>query len=272
MVQKTILPLLWEVPQEFRDRLGERVGRQRAMFCEGHLLLVLHRPPREGEADRKGRFFWLSPDGTWASSDPQGGVNALRRHLDEYAELVQELDQREECAVGAEDLFGVLGVLAPVHRAARHMHETLQQARKMCPKDRDLLCLRDRAYAIERAAELLYQETKNSLDLAVAKKAEEQAASSLQMSVSAHRLNLLVAFFFPIATLSALFGVNLDHGLEHFSAPWPFLGVICTGLVLGFVLKWFVTQSRPAALCRRPAAHRDPMVRDRTKRGGRSGR
>ena len=61
---------------------------------------------------------------------------------------------------------------------------------------------------------LLYNEARNSLDFSIARRGEEQARSSHRMAVSAHRLNLLAAFFFPIATLTALFGVNLRHGLE----------------------------------------------------------
>ena len=47
--QKSILPATWEVPAEFRSRLGEKAGRQRAMMAEGHLLLVReHKPIWQG--------------------------------------------------------------------------------------------------------------------------------------------------------------------------------------------------------------------------------
>ena len=39
-----VVPPVWEIPQVIRARLGDQVGRQRAMFHEGHLLLVLHAP------------------------------------------------------------------------------------------------------------------------------------------------------------------------------------------------------------------------------------
>jgi len=272
MTKKSVLPPLWEVPQEFRNRLGDQAGRQRAMFHEGHLLLVLHRPPKEDEAERQGRFFWRSPDGTWTASELRGGPIALQMHLEEYEDSIGQYDRREEEAGGVEDRFKVLAALGPLHRAARHLHQTLQEAREMCPEDRHLIVFRDRAYAIERAAELLYQEVKNSLDLAVAKRAEEQAANGYRMATSDHRLNLLAAFFFPFATLSALFGVHLDHGLEHVSAPLPFLGVLCVGLVLGFLLKSFVSHSRREGISGRAAARRDPHDRNRTKPGVGSGR
>ena len=67
MTNRSILPAVWQVPQEFRDRLGDRAGRQRAMAADGHLLLVLHRPPGPEDAERSGRFFWRRSLRTGAS-------------------------------------------------------------------------------------------------------------------------------------------------------------------------------------------------------------
>ena len=241
MAEQSPLPPHWEVPQKFRDRLGKEAGRQRAMHHDGHLLLVMHRPPEPEEVQRGGRYFWRRPDGAWASNELGSGTQALGRHLEEYAELVEQCDRQEEAAVTAEDYFSVLNRLGPIDRAAGHMHQVLQEARKLVPGDRDLLILRDRAYEIERTADLLYRQTRNSLDFAMARQAEEHAQSSHHMAVSSHRLNLLAAFFFPIAALTALFGVNLRHGLENEYAPWPFLIVLAIGLMFGFVLTSFVT-------------------------------
>lgn len=238
----TLLPSVWQVPAVFRERMGAKVGRQRAMVADGHLLLVLHAPPKPDEPGRVGRFFWRSPDGKWNSSEFGTGVNALNTHLNEYQELISKLDAQEERASSAHDYFDVLERVAPIYRAARNLHAVLQDARKSCPEIRELINLRDRAYDTEREAELLYQGTKNSLDFAVAKRAEEQAASSHRMAVAAHRLNVLVAFFFPIATLTAIFGVNLRTGLEEVAPPFLFLAVIALGLVFGGVLTAFVTR------------------------------
>lgn len=120
----------------------------------------------------------------------------------------------------------------------------LQEARKLCPDDRDIINLRDRAYSIERNAELLYEETKNSLDYRVVKRAEEQAELGRHMEVTAHRLNMLVAFFFPIATLTAIFGINLTHGFETRHSPFLFLAVIGIGLLLGLILTMLVNRRR----------------------------
>ena len=241
MEKKSILPAVWDVPQNFRDRLGQIAGKQRSMSAEDHLLILLHRPPKPEGHERAGRFFWRKPDGSWTSSELGGGPNALKKHLDEYAALIENLEERDDAARNAQDYFSVLNELVPLHRAARNMHQALQQARELVPEDAEVINFRDRSYRIERTAELLYTDTKNSLEFDIAKRAEEQAAASHQMAVSAHRLNVLVAFFFPIATLSAVFGMNLLHGYEEAPAPMPFLIVLLVGLAVGIVLKSFIT-------------------------------
>ncbi|MBC8355179.1 MAG: hypothetical protein H8E66_24655 [Planctomycetes bacterium] len=237
-----LIPPLWEVPQDFRDRMGEQVGRQRPMTADGHLLLVLHAPPKPNENQRHGRLFWRDSEGQWTSKERGTGINALDKHLDEYDELITSLDHLEEQATTSSEYFAILERLSPVHRSAANLHQVLQDAREECPDFRELIDVRDRAYGIERTAELLLAEVKNALDVAVAKRAEEQAATSHHMAVSAHRLNMLAAFFFPIATLMAIFGANLRHGWEETWPPIPMLIVLGLGLTLGGILTVFVTK------------------------------
>jgi hypothetical protein len=237
---KSPLPASWDVPAIFRHRLGISAGRQRAMQADGHLLLVLHAPPQPEEEERHGRYFWRNPEGQWRSSDLGTGPNALKSHLEQYAAVVEKFDAKEDHATSAEDYFAVLEGMGPVCRAAQHLHQVLQQAREAAPDDRTLINLRDQAYAIERRADLLYATAKNGLDYAVARRSEEQAQASHRMSVSAHRLNLLAAFFFPVATLSAVFGVNMRHTLEERYAPYTFLVFVAAGLLCGTVLTLFI--------------------------------
>lgn len=238
-----LIPHLWEVPQVFRDRMGGHVGRQRLMVADGHLLFVLHVLPKPNENQRHGRFFWRDPQGQWTSAERGTGTHALNKHLDEYEEFVSTLDRLEEQATTSSEYFDILEQLSPVRRAASNLYRVLQEAREECPDVRELIDFRDRAYQIERTAELLLADVKNALDVAVAKRAEEQAVSSHRMSVSAHRLNMLAAFFFPIATLMAIFGANLRHGWEDTSPPLPMLVVLGVGLALGVVLTVFVTKA-----------------------------
>jgi hypothetical protein len=244
METKSLLPRVWDVPPVFRSRLGAKAGRQRMMFADGHLLLVVHQPPGPDDPERQGRFLWRKPDGTWTSNDLGSGPNVLSRHLDQFAEALAACDELEDRATRAEDYFHVLDRLAPIHRAARHLHQVLQEARQAIPDARELINCRDRAYEIERNAELLHTDTTNALDVLAAKKAEEQAQASHQMAVSAYRLNLLVAFFFPLATLSGILGVNLLHGFEYVAPPLPFLAFLFAGLLSGFGLMAFVNVRR----------------------------
>lgn len=244
METKSLLPRVWEVPQVFRDRLGSSVGRQRVMAAEGHLLLVVHVPPQPDETARQGRFLWRRPDGTWTSNDLGGGPQVVGKHLDQFAAAVHDCDAWEEQAKSAEDYFSVLERLSPIQRTARNLHAVLQDARQLCPEDRDLINHRDRAYEIERTAELLHTEIKNSLDLLMARHADEQARASRRMAASAHRLNLLAAFFFPLAAFSGVLGVNLVHGFETFQPPLPFLGFVAAGVIAGLILMTFVAAAR----------------------------
>jgi len=81
---KSVLPATWDLPAEFRARVGEKVGRQRAMVADDHLLLVLHRPPRGSENERVARFLWRKPDGSWQASDLGNSAAVLTRHLAEF--------------------------------------------------------------------------------------------------------------------------------------------------------------------------------------------
>lgn len=244
MEPKSVLPATWGVPDVFRKRLGDRAGRQRVMQADGHLLLVLHKPPQPDDTVRQGRFFWRKPDGTWSTNDIGGGIGTMSRHLAEYAEAIQVYDGREESAQTSAEYFRVLEGLAPIHRAIAHLHQVLQEARKLVPEDRSLINFRDQAYDMERTADLLCMGAKNGLDFSIAMRAEEEATASRKMARSAHRLNILVAFFFPLATLTGLFGVNFPLGIESYlQPPWGILGLVCVGLASGALLAVAVTRT-----------------------------
>lgn len=264
MQKKSLIPATWTVPEIFRERLGRRIGRQRMMTADGHLLLALHAPPLPDEESRDGCLFWRDPSGEWRSSEHGAGPNALSKHLTSFEDAVDKLDQLETKSEGdalasarkhrydggdfvgrADDYFVLLESLLPLHRTTTHLHQVLQEARKAIPEDRDLINFRDLAYELERQAQLLYTSAKNALDFDIARRTEQHAKASHKMATSAHRLNVLAGFFFPIATLSAVFGVNVVHGFEKTPGPGPFLTLVAAGLVAGFCLTMFL--QRPAA-------------------------
>ena len=84
----------------------------------------------------------------------------------------------------------------------------------------------------------------SGLEFAMARQAERQALASHKMAVSAHRLNVLAALFFPLATLSAVFGVNMKHGLEDQATTLPFLVFVACGMLGGALLALFVTRKQ----------------------------
>jgi hypothetical protein len=210
------------------------------MVHDGHLLLVLHKPPRSDETSRRGRFFWREPNGEWHSSDLGGGPNSLFKHIAEFQEVFEKLDGVEETAESSVTLGGVIESLTPLRRSVHNLYDVLQESRKEVPDDRQLLNARDRAYDLDRNVELLLDNARNGLEFMIARRAEQQAVEAHKMAVSAHRLNLLVAFFFPIATLAAVMGTNLRHGYEEIHSPFPFVGMLAIGLVAGIILRGFL--------------------------------
>lgn len=232
---KTPLPVQWNVPRIFVERLGQQAGRQRAMVADGHLLLVLHAPPRPGETTRAGRFFWRQPDGTWLASQGDGST-AIRQHLEEFNGVLDRLERRAEESSGAEENFAVLQELIPVERSTSGLLRALQEARERLPDARDLIDLRDQAGDLDMRAELLYKLTTHSLDYRIALRAEEQARSELHLARSTYRLNVMAAIFLPLLAITAVFSTTFEHGLERWNAPGPFLAMLGLGLLLSLIL------------------------------------
>ena len=237
MSRSKLLPSGWSVPALFHARLGDEVGRQRLMASEGHLLLVLHAPPSADEDERSGRFFWRDTEGMWRASIQGSGVAAMVDHLSEFEGLLEALEDRESKATRAREYFEVLRELTPLHRAARNLHSVLQKAREAMNEDSRIIRWRDEAYSIERTAELLLGETRHGLDFVTAMRAEEQAVEAHNMAEAGHRLNVLAALFFPLATIASLLGMNVPTGLEDSPAPWTFIGVLVVGGIIGVGLK-----------------------------------
>lgn len=244
-VAEPLLPAAWKVPQEFRERLGDDVGRQRLMESEGHLLLVLHSPPRADEHFRRGRLYWRDAEGLWKPQSLAHSDHSVGELIGEYEQLADELDKLHDDADTAREGFQLLSSLNPVVRAAHNLYEVLQEARKAVKADRRLILLRDRAYAVTRRLELMQQDAKNTLDFVIAERSEQQATAARHQAKAAHRLNVLAALFFPVATLTAIFGMELSHGLETLDnayAPGPLLAVLGIGLALGMILAVYVTR------------------------------
>ena len=232
----SIVPDTWNLPQQLIARFGDSAGKQRAMFADGHLLLVLHDPPSPNKRERQAKLIWRSPNGSWACNTDGSETDLLKKHLASYSAQVEQLENLVQTATCADDYFYLLQAIAPLHRSSRNLHSTLQQARDLVAEDRDIIIARDSAGDIERAFELLHLDAKNGLDYTVAKKTELQSQQSYEMAVSAHRLNVLAAIFFPITALSSIFAMNpalAPAALLNSPVFWTVLGAgAFTGLLL----------------------------------------
>lgn len=238
-----LVPPTWELPESITARLGKSAGRQRLIAEEGHVLLVLHQLPEPEEHERRPLLVWRSAEGAWraASSGKEGpsgeGLTALRHHLGHFFTRLAELDARADGAKGAADYFAVLGAAQPLHRTARNLHRALQELREQLEGDPEIVALRDRAYDIERTAELLVEDAKNGLEFTVAKESEAQSKVSLSIAEESRRLNALAAVCLPLSALSAVVGASIPTGLELLPAPGIFWFLIAGALALGFALR-----------------------------------
>jgi hypothetical protein len=244
-----IVPPTWNLPEAIRLRLGQSTfGRQRAIVEEGHLLLILHKPPGPNDRSREGLLFWRSPSGEWQFSRGGPGPGALKRHVQSYAELETKLAQDYEQALTIIAFFDLVEALTPLLRSARNMHQALQAARESIGDDAFLIEMRDLASDIDRNLELLLEDTRNEIQLRTARKAEEQAELSAAALQASHRLNILAALFFPLTAIASLFGINLAHGLSAHN-PLVFWFVLLVGCALGYGLKtWVLAKARPPVL------------------------
>ena len=144
------VPKGWALPETIVRRLGDEIGRQRLMDEDGHLLVLLHAPPKsEHNEERHPAVFWRKPDGEWKSAPESGGLLALKALLSSYMDLATELDLQAETASAPRQFFRVIRELAPLHRSSRHLLEVMEELRKARPEERELILLRDEAVSGE---------------------------------------------------------------------------------------------------------------------------
>jgi hypothetical protein len=235
-----IIPPTWNLPDAIRTRLGQTtIGRQRAIVEEGHILLILHKPPGPDDRGREGALFWRSPSGDWQFNRGGPGPGALKRHVQSYVELEGKLAQDYDQATDTTGLFDILESLTPLARAARSMHKALQTAREAVKSDAFLIEMRDLGSDVERNFDLLVEDVRNAIQYKMARESEEQARLSKESLRATHRLNILAAWFFPLTALSSVFGMNFTHGFDS-QSPALFWIIFAVGLGLGFGMKGWV--------------------------------
>ncbi len=234
------VPKTWALPDSIRRRLGDEAGRQRLMDEDDHLLLILHAPPRPDDDEvRNPIVFWRNPQGEWKSSPASGGLTALTGLLAAYRTIIGELDEKVDAARTPRDYFDVMKGVNPLQRSCRNLLRVMEELRKARPDERGLIVLRDQAVSLERGVELVANDARSGMEFSVAESGDQQAREAQQATEEARRLNRLVAFFFPVATLAAVFGMNQPDGILALPGFWT---VIATGVALGWLVRGIISR------------------------------
>ena len=242
-----IIPPGWNLPDPIRMRLGHNTfGRQRIIFEEGHLLLVLHKTPTAEDTQREGVLFWRNPEGVWKWTRGVNGGPALTAHVQSYADREGALTAAVDKAADTQMLYELVAEITPIARSARNMHGALQAARDAVKSERLLIDLRDRAYEIERNLELLLEDARNTIQYRSVREAEEQSRLTGEALRASHRLNTLAAVFLPLTAITSIFGMNLSAGFNQNSAIY-FWVIFLVSIALGFFLKAWVLAPSIAA-------------------------
>ena len=236
--QADFLPKTWDLPEAIRRRLGTKAGRQRLMDEEGHLLIILHAPPKpEDDELRRAFVLWSNPGGDWKSYPESGGLAGLNAHLESYQKVIHELDDNVETANSPRDYFEVMKRGHPLLRATRNMLTVLEAVRKARDDDQRLIVARDHAIDLERAIDMATGDAKVGMEFSMAMNAESQADAAHKAGNEARRLNRLAAFFFPLVTLVSIFGINAPREVLGMPGFWPVLAAgVMAGLLTGALI------------------------------------
>lgn len=233
------VPSGWKLPDEIVRRLGSKSGKQRVIAENNHILIILHKPPLKHESHRESLLFWRDPNGQWSASERGNGLAVMSDFLENYSRIEESLEEDYEKAENSKEFFNLLEKIAPVHRSVKNMSNTLQSARELVGKE--MIDYRDKAEELNRNFELLYIDSKNGLDYAVAKKTEEQSELQRKALLAGHRLNMIIALFLPITAAASLLGMNIPHGLEK-SPTWVYFSIVATCAILGLFVRYLVSR------------------------------
>lgn len=234
MEKAAYIPKTWDLPDSIRKRLGATVGKQRLMNEEGHLLLLLHQVPQaEDDEVRTAVVVWRNPAGEWKSAPLAGGIGGLEAHLASYRTAIHDVDSNVEAAKTARQYFEVMRRVNPLQRSTRHLSEVLQATRQALPDESRVISLRDQAVDLERGIDLVAADAKSGMDFTLAEAASSQAHAAAVANHEARRLNRLAAFFFPLATLVAVFGMSPPKEVYQSEGFWT---VLLSGVLLGFLV------------------------------------
>jgi len=101
--------------------------------------------------------------------------------------------------------------------------------------------LRDRAFELERAAELLQADARETLAFWQAEAAEQQARSSYRLGRILFKLNIVTGLFLPVVAFGGLLGMNVKIPIFLIDAFWI---IFAFALLTGAGLLWYISRER----------------------------
>lgn len=236
-----LIPHNWQLPDYFRGRLGSNIGRQRAMQWEKQILLVTHQLPKPDDRTRVGQLFWRDDQGKWLCSNGMAGPAALEKLISQYQHALDQFEQQSNQVNSSREYLTILEALGPIDRAARGLYETLQQAREANADAREIIDWRDKIEEMMLELDQLYADVKTAMEVALIRGAEQQAELTRRVEHSAHRLNILAALFFPLATMGSVLGTTLTEGWSWSQGSLPFGTFLVVGALCGIGLVQYVS-------------------------------
>lgn len=223
------------LPERWRGRVGNPVGRQRLLEEGDHLLVLIHEVPGRPEVDW---FFWTDDEGAWQSLPEPGGLLHWKRLLEEYEVVVDELEAGLKKAVSVEDYYRILQAEVAVGQPLKQVRLLAARVRRSRKKNRQLLEIRSIAEELDADLCLVEDGARLGMEALAAESAEKQRRISEQQARLGLRLNYLAAFFLPLMALGTVFGMNVPTGFED--SRWVFGAIFAVGLLTGGILLRFV--------------------------------
>lgn len=238
-VRKVIrfLPKNFEIEESLRDQLSSRSGTQRFLVGEREALLIVHEVPEPKVPEREALVFWRQADGIWLGPGGSGGLGEMSKLCDRYQSVIDEYEALIEDTEEVTQVFEIIRHAAPIARSMRNLLAALEAAVPADEENRTLIGLRDRVREMQRAAELLYHDSKLTLDFWQAESAEEHQQAAERLNSIAFRLNLMAGFFLPLVAVAGLLGMNVE--IPGFLQPWFWL-ILGAGLLLGVIVLFVV--------------------------------
>lgn len=176
-----IAALEWELPEEKKTRLSHQPRLQRAIIADGHILMVLHKPPRPGKSTCEAVTFWRKPSGNWQCSEGCAALAELEQLVNDYDTAIAQIEEEWERSVDPHTPLKPPSQIGRFWRASVSLRDALQEATNAISESEERLDFQglcDRMNDIAWTSEILRTEAMNALRVYFTKQREVQANRS----------------------------------------------------------------------------------------------